>query len=151
MRTSTIVAAAVLVVGCASQPPPRPAAIDPANPAAQESPAPVLTPLVPPGAAGSAPAPASTPPDASDHGGHDHGVNDPPGGPDAPLRAEPAPGATGTEHTHDHAKPKPKAKEAMTYTCPMHPEISSPKPGQCPKCGMKLVPNTPGPAPGGQK
>jgi len=26
------------------------------------------------------------------------------------------------------------------YTCPMHPEISQPGPGQCPKCGMALVP-----------
>lgn len=25
------------------------------------------------------------------------------------------------------------------YTCPMHPEIHSSKPGNCPKCGMKLV------------
>ncbi|MFH6943397.1 multicopper oxidase domain-containing protein [Flavobacterium sp.] len=27
-----------------------------------------------------------------------------------------------------------------TYTCPMHPEIHESKPGNCPKCGMKLVP-----------
>ncbi len=26
------------------------------------------------------------------------------------------------------------------YTCPMHPEIKQDKPGNCPKCGMKLVP-----------
>lgn len=26
------------------------------------------------------------------------------------------------------------------YTCPMHPEIQTNKPGSCPKCGMKLVP-----------
>jgi hypothetical protein len=26
-----------------------------------------------------------------------------------------------------------------TYTCPMHPEIMSDKPGRCPKCGMALV------------
>ncbi len=26
-----------------------------------------------------------------------------------------------------------------TYTCPMHPEIHATKPGNCPKCGMKLV------------
>lgn len=25
------------------------------------------------------------------------------------------------------------------YTCPMHPEVISDKPGSCPKCGMDLV------------
>ena len=24
------------------------------------------------------------------------------------------------------------------YTCPMHPEVQSDQPGNCPKCGMKL-------------
>ncbi len=26
----------------------------------------------------------------------------------------------------------------MEYTCPMHPEVQSPEPGSCPKCGMAL-------------
>ncbi|WP_276347977.1 heavy metal-binding domain-containing protein [Daejeonella sp. JGW-45] len=26
-----------------------------------------------------------------------------------------------------------------TYTCPMHPEVVSDKPGKCPKCKMDLV------------
>ena len=25
------------------------------------------------------------------------------------------------------------------YTCSMHPEVKSDKPGKCPKCGMELV------------
>lgn len=32
----------------------------------------------------------------------------------------------------------------VTYTCPMHPEVTSDKPGQCPKCGMDLVPKKTG-------
>ncbi len=28
----------------------------------------------------------------------------------------------------------------IKYSCPMHPEIVSDQPGNCPKCGMKLVP-----------
>ena len=27
----------------------------------------------------------------------------------------------------------------VIYTCTMHPEIQASKPGNCPKCGMKLV------------
>jgi hypothetical protein len=27
----------------------------------------------------------------------------------------------------------------VQYTCPMHPEVISDKPGNCPKCGMALV------------
>lgn len=26
-----------------------------------------------------------------------------------------------------------------TYTCSMHPEVISDKPGKCPKCGMELT------------
>ena len=28
---------------------------------------------------------------------------------------------------------------APMYTCTMHPEVTSDKPGKCPKCGMDLV------------
>ena len=54
---------------------------------------------------------------------------------------------------HDHSSMSPQGKEgksqntqepqqavnAITYTCPMHPEVLSDKPGSCPKCGMTLV------------
>ena len=29
--------------------------------------------------------------------------------------------------------------QAVHYTCSMHPEVQQDKPGNCPKCGMKLV------------
>ncbi len=32
--------------------------------------------------------------------------------------------------------------EGAIYTCPMHPEVQSKQPGNCPICGMKLVPQT---------
>jgi len=35
------------------------------------------------------------------------------------------------------AKPAPKG---TLYTCPMHPEVISDRPGDCPKCGMALEP-----------
>src|SRR5205823_6390768 len=31
-------------------------------------------------------------------------------------------------------------EKKQKYTCPMHPEIVTDHPGNCPKCGMKLVP-----------
>jgi FtsP/CotA-like multicopper oxidase with cupredoxin domain len=34
---------------------------------------------------------------------------------------------------HDHGGP-------VTYTCPMHPEVTSAEPGHCPHCHMKLLP-----------
>lgn len=35
--------------------------------------------------------------------------------------------------------PPAAMQQAVTYTCPMHPEIHADKPGNCPKCGMKLL------------
>jgi Heavy metal binding domain len=32
-----------------------------------------------------------------------------------------------------------QTRAAAVYTCPMHPEVTSDKPGTCPKCGMALV------------
>ena len=33
---------------------------------------------------------------------------------------------------------KPKKAPKYVYTCPMHPEVKSYKPGKCQKCGMEL-------------
>ena len=35
------------------------------------------------------------------------------------------------------------AVSGAIYTCPMHPEVESPSPGACPKCGMTLELRTP--------
>ncbi|MCS0611921.1 heavy metal translocating P-type ATPase [Massilia kyonggiensis] len=40
-------------------------------------------------------------------------------------------------------EPTPAAPEGTIYTCPMHPEIRQPKPGNCPICGMALEPMMP--------
>ena len=40
------------------------------------------------------------------------------------------------------APPVPTPPGAI-WTCPMHPEVTSPKPASCPKCGMALEPQVP--------
>ena len=49
---------------------------------------------------------------------------------------------------HRHAaqashEPPPGGEGGVVYTCPMHPEIRSDRPGNCPKCGMTLEPLMP--------
>lgn len=39
--------------------------------------------------------------------------------------------------TGDHPE---GTRPGAVYTCPMHPEVRSNKPGKCPKCGMDLQP-----------
>ena len=78
----------------------------------------------------------SAPP--ADHSGH---------GQAAPPQNAPAPAVDHSQHgqTAPATQPKrtatPQAVPAVAtvYTCPMHPEVTSDKPGTCPKCGMALV------------
>ena len=44
-----------------------------------------------------------------------------------------APDSTTNEHSHEHL-------ETDSWTCSMHPQIRQPEPGQCPICGMDLIP-----------
>jgi hypothetical protein len=44
------------------------------------------------------------------------------------------------QHDHEHSPSASASPTQTLYTCPMHPEIVRNKPGQCPKCGMTLVP-----------
>lgn len=40
---------------------------------------------------------------------------------------------------HDHeASEQGEMAKAAKYVCPMHPEVQSDEPGECPKCGMTL-------------
>lgn len=46
---------------------------------------------------------------------------------------------------HPHRYPAARQSQRSTanvrkYTCPMHPEVVSDRPGNCPKCGMTLEP-----------
>ena len=136
-----LLASATLMSGCASEPKPRPTALDPTNPAAPES-LPLRVPSLGEGSSLRTPAetePASTPAHGNagdgrtqEHGGHAHG-----GGEANPPRS-------GSES-------KAGGPATVLYTCPMHPEVTSSEPGRCPKCGMKVVPKAPTEAPQGEK
>ncbi|AYZ15012.1 copper oxidase [Chryseobacterium arthrosphaerae] len=43
------------------------------------------------------------------------------------------------ERAGEPKKVNAAAQSESAYTCPMHPEVISDKPGKCPKCGMELV------------
>lgn len=44
-----------------------------------------------------------------------------------------------TSKAQSISNPKTLSKSQTAYSCPMHPEVISDKPGKCPKCGMDLV------------
>jgi membrane fusion protein, copper/silver efflux system len=71
-----------------------------------------------------------------------------------------APGSAGgdhhpAEHAHDHTLSGPSPAAALlasagappVFTCVMHPHVRQPAPGQCPICGMGLIPVAVGSAP----
>jgi len=81
------------------------------------------------------------------HAGHTHAppaetTTEPPPGHEAPV-----PSASTT--SRPKVKPKPSAAQpaATSYTCMHHPEVVSTSKGQCPKCGMDLVPQKPAAGP----
>jgi hypothetical protein len=41
---------------------------------------------------------------------------------------------------HDYTQEPEREHEKQKYTCPMHPAVVANHPGNCPNCGMKLVP-----------
>jgi hypothetical protein len=47
--------------------------------------------------------------------------------------------ACGSQEQKTPATVQSSTTEKVLYTCPMHPEVRSDKPGKCPKCGMDLI------------
>ncbi len=55
-----------------------------------------------------------------------------------PLEPGPPPARFEAATPHEHEGGGKAAPGAM-YSCPMHPEVRQATPGECPKCGMRLV------------
>jgi len=138
-RLAALIALSPAFIGCGSSVPARPTALDPSNPDAPESPPRMSSeqraaPLAmhanasPNLATGDASAPPTQP-------DHQHRHPDNRGAPPTAVTATAAPSAAAS------------APAATVYTCPMHPEVTSDRPGNCPKCGMKLVPKAQAVAP----
>ena len=56
----------------------------------------------------------------------------------AVLACGPSSSCCASHGNHGGGGSTPKASQHITHTCPMHPEVTSDKPGKCPKCGMFL-------------
>lgn len=126
-------------VGCGSSAPARPAVLDPSNPDGPESPQrmSIEQPAELKAMEGDANAGMAAP-DARPTQMHSHD----------PDRDQPGTGTSPAGMNGSAAPPRTASSAAATiYTCTMHPEVTSDKPGRCPKCGMKLVPRAAGIAP----
>ena len=50
------------------------------------------------------------------------------------------PSSTDSHAGHDHGTDEGSLEEPSTWTCSMHPQIQQPESGDCPICGMDLIP-----------
>ncbi len=63
--------------------------------------------------------------------------------PNCGMRLVPAGQAAAAGHHHAHPPAGHSAQPpsgGAAYSCPMHPDVTGDGPGDCPKCGMRLVP-----------
>jgi len=67
----------------------------------------------------------------------------------APVKGKKSSGSNSLQ-TQNSTRPKTSEKKVEYWTCSMHPQIKADKPGNCPICGMQLVPVYTSSAAGGE-
>ena len=127
MKTITsFLTTSILLVGCAGTTPMAVGPDHPANPDAPIAPLPSpSTTLAIAAAPTTATATGSADSDTSAHDGHGAG--------------HAHHGAAATTQPHAAEGATTQSQMQALYTCPMHAEVVSDKPGRCPKCRMNLV------------
>jgi hypothetical protein len=130
-RIICVLTSLLTLAACASEPRRPPSALDPSSPDAPESPPASLP------SALAAPVASQSAGSEQGHAGHGSAA------PSCDAGTSAAPPGTGHAH-HGGPDSSRDAGAATVYTCAMHPEVRSDKPGTCPKCGMKLMPEQPG-------
>jgi hypothetical protein len=141
-RASLSIAVSLALAGCAA-PPLNPAVSTdhPANPNAAEAPMQPPSPTLAAGPSAELAPPTSGSMPGMQHAGHDMGGMKH----DQNGMQHGGGGMKGMDHDMPGMMPDvpssqpPTTQAAVLYTCTMHPEVLSNKPGKCPKCGMKLV------------
>jgi rubrerythrin len=86
----------------------------------------------------SATAPSHTDHEVDSHGDHNHHGHGHTQVSDSAAELGSAAESDSAAESGGTAQADSKSKQAGVYTCPMHPEVTAPAPGQCPICGMHL-------------
>jgi hypothetical protein len=137
LRILLLTAVSLLVMGCAETTPMQLGPDHPASPSAAEAPTPEPSPTLAINESALATTSPGTGPAGMDHA---HPLTDAPQGNPNHLQHDMGgmtmPAVPSTRSGTPASEPTTKQ---TVYTCPMHPEVVSDKPGKCPKCGMTLV------------